>query len=86
MGIVESDKLPAFYDRLEQEYRVSIPCSRDNPELRWVYDTEIVSNLIAVIVPVLWHFLAQEGQHCGAELPEGGVAFVVGDMPVHQPP
>jgi transposase InsO family protein len=67
-------------------YFYNILCSRDNPELRWGYDTEIVSNLVAVFTPVVGHFLAQEGQHCGAELPEGGVAFVVGDMPVHQPP
>jgi hypothetical protein len=63
-----------------------IPCSSDNSELRWDYDTEIVSNLIAVIIPVLWHLLAEEGQHRGTEFLEGGVALVVGDMPVHQPP
>jgi hypothetical protein len=63
-----------------------IPRSRDNPELRWGYDTEIISNLVAVIVPVLWHVLAQEGQHRGAEFPKSAVALVVGHMPVHQPP
>ena len=63
-----------------------IPRSRDNPELRWGYDTEIVGNLVAVILPVLWHVLAQEGQHRGAEFPESAVALVVGNMPVHQPP
>src|ERR1700678_1553738 len=63
-----------------------IPRSRDNPELCWVNDTKIVSNLIAVITPVLGHLLAQEGQHRGAELLEGSVALVVGDVPVHQSP
>ena len=60
--------------------------SRECPELRWGYDTEVVGSLIAVIVPVLWHVLAQGGQHRGAEVPESAVALVVGDMPVHQPP
>jgi hypothetical protein len=64
----------------------SIPRSGDNPELCWGYDTEIVSHLIAVVAPVLWHVFAKETQHRGAEVPEGGVAFVVGDVPVHQPP
>ena len=47
-----------------------IPRSRDNPELRWIDDTEIVCHLIAVRVPVLWHILAEEVEHRGAEFPE----------------
>ncbi len=65
---------------------LAIPRSRDKAELRWGYDTEIVSNLIAVITLFLGHFLAQESQHRRAELPKGGVALVVGDVPVHQAP
>src|ERR1035437_1244953 len=45
-----------------------IPCSRDNPEFRWMNDTEIVCDLIAVGAPLLWHFVAQEGQHRDAEI------------------
>jgi hypothetical protein len=57
-----------------------------SPEHRWGYDTEIVSNLIAVFVPVLWHGVAEKCQQRSNELPESGVALVVGEMPVHQPP
>ena len=60
--------------------------SRDNPERRWVYDTEVVGDLIAVSAPVPWYVVAQEVQHRDAEILEGGVALVVGDIPVHQPP
>ena len=60
-----------------------LPRSRENPELRWVNDTEIVGNLIAVLPPVPWHLIAWESRHRGAEVPEGRVAFVVGDVPVH---
>ena len=63
-----------------------IPRSRDNPEVRWVYDTEIVRDLIAVGTPVPWHVVAQEGQHRSAEVLERAVARVVGDVSVHQPP
>lgn len=64
----------------------SIPRSRDDPELRWVYDTEVVGDLIAVSAPVPGHVVAQEVQHCAAEVREGAVALVVGGMSVHQPP
>jgi len=63
-----------------------IPRSRDDPELRWVYDTEVVGDLIAVSAPVPGHVVAQEVQHCAAEVREGAVALVVGGMSVHQPP
>src|SRR5271170_7655187 len=63
-----------------------VPRSRDNPELRWVYDTEVVGDLIAVSAPVPGHVVAQEVEHCAAEVLEGAVALVVGGMSVHQPP
>ena len=69
-----------------QQQIVAIPRSRDDPELRWVYDTEVVGDLIAVSAPVPGHVVAQEVQHCAAEVREGAVALVVGGMSVHQPP
>ena len=60
--------------------------SRDNPELRRVSDTDVVGDLIAVSAPVPGHVVAQELQHCDAEVLEGAVALVVGSMSVHQPP
>jgi hypothetical protein len=64
----------------------TIPRSRDNSELRWDYDTEIVRDFIAVSGPVPGHVVAQERQHCDAEVSEGAVALVVGGVSVHQPP
>jgi len=61
-----------------------ILCSRENPEVRGVYDAEIIRNLIAPILPVFRHFFVQEVQHCGAEILEACVAFVVGDVSVHE--
>ena len=66
--------------------RRGIPRSRDNPEVCWVNDTEIVGDLVAISAPALWHAVAQEVQHCAAKIRERGVAFVVGDLSVHQPP
>src|SRR5215213_11680872 len=40
--------------------RQGIPRSGDNPELRWVYDTEIVRDLVTIGAPVLRHAVAQE--------------------------
>ncbi len=80
----------AFIDPTEagkwaREY-YTIPRSRDNPEVCWVNDTEIVGDLVAISAPVLWQVVAQEGQHRDAEICERGVALVVGDLSVHQPP
>ena len=63
-----------------------IPRSADNPEFRWVYDTEVIRDLIAPLAPVRWHVLAQKGQHRAAELLEGGVALIVSGVSVHQAP
>src|SRR5271165_2089164 len=63
-----------------------IPCSHDNPELLWIDDSEVVGDLIAVSAPVPGHVVAQEPQHCDAEVLEAAVALVVGGVSVHQSP
>ena len=63
-----------------------LPRSRENPKILWVDDSEVVRDSVAVGVPIPRHVVAQEGQHCDAEILEAGVALVVGDVPVHQPP
>ena len=63
-----------------------IPRSRDNPELLWIDDPEVIGDLIAVSSPVPGHVVAQEVQHCDAEVLEAAVALVVGGMSVHQAP
>ena len=63
-----------------------IPCSRDNSVFRWIYDTEIVGDLIAIGAPVPWDAGAQEGQHRDAEVLKRGVVLVVGDVSVNQSP
>src|SRR6478752_7197573 len=64
----------------------SIACSHDNPELLWIDDPEVVGDLVAVSAPVPGHVVAQEVQHCDAEVLEGAVALVVGGVSVHQAP
>src|ERR1019366_1401671 len=63
-----------------------IPRSSDNPEFRWVYDTEIVRDLIAPLTPVRWHVLAQKSQHRDTEILERCVALIMGGVSVHQSP
>ena len=63
-----------------------IPRSPDNPEFLRIDDAEIVRDLIAVRAPVPWYVLAQELQHRGAEILEGGVTLIVRDISVHQSP
>jgi hypothetical protein len=53
-----------------------IPCSPDNPEFRWVYDTEIVRDLIAPFAPVCWYILPQQDQHRDAERHNGQRSLV----------
>src|SRR5271166_2239524 len=69
-----------------EEKRGAIPRSHDNPELLWIDDPEVIRDLIAVSAPVPGHVVAQEVQHCDAEVLEGAVALVVRGMSVHQPP
>ena len=63
-----------------------IPCSRKNPKIRGIDDPEIIGDLIAVGLPLFGHFFAQESQHRAAEIRETGVAFVVGEVSMHQSP
>ena len=64
----------------------AIPRSRDNPELLWIDDPEVIGYLVAVSAPIRGHVVAQEVQDGDAEVLEGGVALVVSGMPMHQPP
>ena len=66
--------------------QVAIPRSHDNPEFLWIDNSEVVRDLITICGPVPGHVVAQEVQHCDAEILERGVAFVVGGVSVHQPP
>ncbi len=63
-----------------------IPRSRQNPKIRGRDDAEIVRDLVAVEAPVPGYLLAQERQDRVAEVAEGLVALVVGDVLVHQTP
>ena len=65
---------------------LNIPCSPDNPEFLGVNDAKIVCDLVAPLMPVRRHFVAQEGQHRDTEFLEGRVGFVVCDVSVHQAP
>ena len=47
-----------------------MPRSRENPKILWVDDSEVVRDSVAVGVPIPRHVVAQEGQHCDAEIPE----------------
>ena len=43
---------------VENHPKCCIPRSRDTPEVRWVDDTEIICHLVAVDIPVCWHFVS----------------------------
>lgn len=85
LGEVNSIELQeqSAYDWRVLEKNYCIPRSRDNPELRWVYDTKIIGDLVTICVPVPGYAVAQEGQHRDTEILECGVTLVVGDVPVH---
>ena len=61
----------------------TIPGSRQNPKMLWVYDTKVVRDRIAKFLPVFWDILAQEGERLVGEFPECGVTLVVRHMLVH---
>ena len=52
----------------------------------WVYDTEVVRDRIAEILPVFWDVLAQEGEHLLGEFSGCGVTPVVRHMLVQHAP
>ena len=86
MNAALNDVRAAEARRLARDGYEPIPRSRENPKILWVDDSEVVRDSVAVGVPIPRHVVAQEGQHCDAEILEAGVALVVGDVPVHQPP
>jgi hypothetical protein len=65
---------------------LDIPRSRHNPKILWVDDAEVVGDGVAEAVPVLGDFVAQEIERDIRELCARGVAFVVRDVLVHDPP
>jgi hypothetical protein len=60
--------------------------SSQNPEISGFDDTKIICDGIAQFRPVSRHLLAQKSERCVGELGAGGVAFVVGDVFVHDAP
>ncbi len=60
--------------------------SRNYPVVRWGNDTKVVRDVVAECVPVRGHSIAEKCQHRDAEFLEGGIAFVVCGVPVHQAP
>ena len=64
----------------------SIPCSPDNPKLFGNDDAEIICDDIAEVGPVSWDLFAQEPEGGIGEQGAGRVAFVVGDVLVHDAP
>jgi len=65
---------------------VAIPCSGDNPKTCRIDDAEVVGDLVAVAVPVPRHVVPQKGQDRSFEVLEAGVAPIVRDVAMHQPP
>jgi hypothetical protein len=57
-----------------------------DPEICWVNDAEIVGDGVSQMAPVSWDGVAKKREHGGGEFSEGSVAFVVGDVLMHQTP
>ena len=85
-GALYTNDFVELFNSGSARIQLYIPRSHDNPELLWIDDPEVIRDLIAVSAPVPGHIVAQEVQHCDAEVLEGAVALVVRGMPVHQPP
>ena len=66
--------------------RQSIPRSRQNPKILGVDDSKIVGDRITEVGPISGNRFAQEGERRVGELSASCVAFVVGDMLVHDAP
>jgi hypothetical protein len=62
----------------------SIPRSRQNPKIFWVDNAKITGDGIAKVSPVLGDFVTQEIERGIRELPTCRMAFVVGDVSVHE--
>ena len=62
----------------------SIPRSRQNPKIFWVDNAKITGDGVAKVSPVLGDFVTQEIERGIRELPTCRMAFVVGDVSVHE--
>ena len=77
-----SDKLKKLFAMLGQD----IPCSRHDPKILRLDDAKVVSDLIAEDGPIAGDFFAQEAEGRVGKLGASSVAFVVGDVSVHDAP
>ncbi len=58
LNSLKREEFPWMFDVTKCAAQEAIPCSPENPELYWVYDAEIVRDLIAPNTPVLRHVAA----------------------------
>ena len=65
---------------------VGIPCSRHDPKIAGSDDAEVVGDRITHCRPIPRNVFAQEAERRIGELGDGCVAFVVGDVSVHDAP
>src|ERR1700681_4817881 len=63
-----------------------IPCSRHDPKIAGSDDAEVVGDRITHCRPIARNVFAQEAERRIGELGDGCVAFVVGDVSVHDAP
>src|SRR5271165_2381800 len=64
----------------------AIPRLSENPKIGAMDDAEIVGDSVAEPLPLSWHGMPEELDDLPAELGEGLVVPVVGDVLVHQGP
>jgi hypothetical protein len=65
---------------------VGIPCSRHDPKILRLDDAKVVGDLIAENGPIAGDLFAQEAEGRVGKLGASSVAFVVGDVSVHDAP
>jgi hypothetical protein len=63
-----------------------IPRSRHDPKMLWVDDAKIVGDRITEVRPIPGNFFTQETERRIGELGARRIAFVVGDVSVHEAP
>jgi len=63
-----------------------IPRSRDDPKILGRDDAEVVGDRVAEVRPIARNLFAQETERRVGELRTSGVAFVVGNVSMHQAP
>ena len=71
--------IPPYYER-------GILCSRHDPKIAGSDDAEVVGDRITHCRPIPRNVLTQEAERRIGELGDGCVAFVVGDVSVHDAP